>query len=79
MDVDAFIEYHIGDCSCEHGHECQSCTMKKELRKELDLYGSQVREADAKIAENFKGIGCVCSIDGINIADAIRSAGKGDK
>lgn len=33
FDVDAFIEYHIGDCSCEHGHECQSCTMKGELKR----------------------------------------------
>lgn len=36
FDVDAFIEYHVGDCSCEHGHECQSCAMKCELKKELE-------------------------------------------
>lgn len=49
FDVDAFIEYHVGDCSCEHGHECQSCTMKHELKKEIKELRTRVADwrADA--------------------------------
>ena len=48
FDVDAFIEYHIGDCSCEHGHECQSCTMKRELKDEIKSLESRLKEAEIK-------------------------------
>lgn len=46
FDVDAFIEYHVGDCSCEHGHECQSCTMKHELKKEIKELRTRVAELE---------------------------------
>lgn len=49
FDVDAFTEYHVGDCSCEHGHECQSCTMKRELKKAIKELRTRVADwrADA--------------------------------
>lgn len=48
FDVDAFIEYHVGDCSCEHGHECQSCTMKRELKKAIKELCTRVAELTEK-------------------------------
>lgn len=59
FDVDAFIEYHVGDCSCEHGHECQPCTMKRELKKEIKELRTRVADwrADAvKHAQEVLGL-----------------------
>ena len=51
FDVEAFIEYHVGDCSCEHGHECQSCTMKRELKDEVKSLSKRLSQAEAELAE----------------------------
>lgn len=31
--IDAILEFHIGDCSCEEGKACKFCTMSDELTR----------------------------------------------
>ena len=77
----SIAEFHLGtDCSCEQDSSCDVCRLAHDIEDAIiAAHLGGVRkglEKAAVIAENFKGIGCVCSVDGINIADAIRSASK---